>query len=308
MFGKKAVIASMLAIGTSGALASEGVNYGGPVGGTDIGNAYLPPQPGLYGGVVAGLGSANKSYGDNGKRNPFVNIDLNAGIAAAGLLYIYPVTLFGGTLGTGFAASYSAGHIGVNGASQNFRGVDDMYADILVWSKHLSSGPTGLTVKVGYSMVIPIGKYNTTDLYTPGRNTYIYIPNAAVTYLTGPNFLGDGLEFSAHVFADIAGQNTAVHYKTGTVVDLDWAISEVFGRWQAGIAGYYARQINDDTMNGMVVAPNGNRLGVAAVGPVISYNIPEWKSNVKFKLTRPFYTRNSTAATEAYILYTWAFK
>ena len=155
------------------------------------------------------------------------------------------------------ATGYGWGSIKVNGKHQSFKGMNDIYTDVLMWSRHLGEveggRPRGLTMKLGYSMVLPTGKYNTSDLYTTGRNTLYYIPNGAFTYLTGPNFLGDGTEFSMSYFLDIARKNSATGYRNGMVLDVDMAVSEVVGRWQLGVAGYYARQIADDRLNGQRV-------------------------------------------------------
>ena len=137
------------------------------------------------------------------------------------------------------ATGYGWGSIKVNGKHQSFKGMNDIYTDVLMWSRHLGEveggRPRGLTMKLGYSMVLPTGKYNTSDLYTTGRNTLYYIPNGAFTYLTGPNFLGDGTEFSMSYFLDIARKNSATGYRNGMVLDVDMAVSEVVGRWQLGV-------------------------------------------------------------------------
>lgn len=291
------------------AMAAQGVTYGGPVGGTDIQNAYLPPEPGLYGTFI-GVGAYGDSFYDNSGKSSAMSVRLPGGIAEFGLLYVYPFKVFGGTVGSSIASGFGWGNISVNGRRQNFKGINDIYTDILTWSKHLGSFeagmPRGLTVKLGYSMVIPVGKYNTTDLYTTGQNTYYYIPNVALTYLTRPNFLGDGTEFSAHFFQDIAGENPRTNYKNGLVVDVDVAISEIIGRWQVGVAGYYARQFTDDRVNAQPV-PGGNRFASAAVGPVIAYRIPECKCSVKFKAMISVFTRNSLAPNAAYLFVSKAF-
>ncbi|HDR9586012.1 TPA: transporter [Burkholderia stabilis] len=291
------------------ATAAQGVTYGGPVGGTDIQNAYLPPQPGLYGSFIS-VGAYGDQFYDNSGKSSAMSVKMPGGIAEFALLYIYPFKLFGGTVGSSVATGYGWGNITVNGRRQRFSGINDIYTDVLTWSKHLGSFeagmPRGLTVKLGYSMVLPIGKYNTTDLYTTGQNTYYYIPNAALTYLTGPNFLGDGTEFSAHFFLDVAGKNAATNYRNGLVADVDVAISEVIGKWQVGVAGYYARQFTDDRRNGQPV-PGGNRFASAAVGPVVAYNIPECKCSIKFKAQFSVFTRNSLAPNAAYLFISKAF-
>ncbi|GLK95811.1 hypothetical protein GCM10008164_35510 [Achromobacter xylosoxidans] len=290
------------------ALAAQGVTYGGPVGGTDIQSAYLPPYPGLYGSAIA-VGALGEKFYDNAGQSSTTSGRLPGGIAQFGLLYVYPHKLFGGTLGSSVSTGYGWGSITVNGKHQNFEGMNDIYTDVLMWSKHLGTveagRPRGLTMKLGYSMVLPTGKYDAKELYTTGRNTLYHIPNGAFTYLTGPNFLGDGTEFSMSYFLDIARKNSATGYRNGMVVDVDMAISEVIGRWQLGVAGYYARQIADDRLNGQRVS--GNRFASAAVGPVIAYNMPDCKCSVKFKAQFSVFTRNSLAPNAAYLFFNKAF-
>ena len=311
-FGARWLLAATVATWLSGANASEGANYGGPIGGDDIQAAFLPPVSGFYGAVVAGFANGSQYNGNDGHQDPALHGKITSGVGAAGLLYVYPFQLFGGTLGSTLQGSINGGRIEINGASQTYRGVSDIYSDVVMWSKYLGSAPAGLppvglTVKLAYSMVFPVGKYNTTDLYTSGRNVWFFIPNVAFTYLTGPNFLGDGLEVSAHVFVNFASNNRATQYKSGTVVDVNFAVSERWGRWQGGVAGYYATQVNDDYQAGQLVPPDGRRYASMALGPVVSFDIPEWKSNVKFKALFPVLTKNSLSATTAYVVYSKAF-
>lgn len=306
---RRLIIPGTLALALSrGVIAAQGVTFGGPVGGTDIQSAYLPPEAGFYGSLIA-VGAYGDRFYDNAGMSPTTSVRLPGGIAEFGLLYVYPQKLFGGTLASSVASGYSWGSITVNGKRQNFQGMNDIYTDVLMWSKHLGTieggRPRGLTMKLGYSMVLPTGKYDSADLYSPGRHTYYYIPNGAFTYLTGPNFLGDGTEFSMSYFLDIAGKNSANGYKNGLVADVDVAVSEVVGRWQLGVAGYYARQLTDDKVNGE--RRSGNRFAGAAVGPVVSYNIPDCKCSVKFKAQFSVFTRNSLAPNAAYLFFNKAF-
>lgn len=300
------------------ACAAEGPLFGGPVGGTDIRNAYLPTNSGFYGSLVGGSFWASHSYNNDGNTNNTPKAHAYESIAAFGLMYVYPFHLFGGTLASSLQESVGDAYISINNRHDYYRGFGDLYADVITWSKYLGSPfgkpdnakpglPYGLTVKFAYSMMFPIGKYNTTQLQTTGKNVFIYIPNFAVTYLTGPNFMGDGLEFSAHAFFDIVGHNSATHYSTGPIYDIDGAITERVGRWQLGVQGYYARQWEDDVQNGQVVNPDGKRLVVAAVGPIVAYDIPEWKATVKFKVSLPVYSRNSLGIGRAFVVLTKAF-
>lgn len=196
------------------------------------------------------------------------------------------------------------------GETEYSHGANDLYADILSWSKRIgpdseikSGLPYGLTVRVAYSMIFPTGQYNPNGLGSSGHNQYFLIPNASITYLTGPNFLGDGTEFSASVFYDIATTNHATKYYTGGVLDFDGAISERVGLWQIGVAGNYASQLNNDTINGIPVAGNGYRLRVATVGPVIEYEIPKWKAAVKLKVSLAVWGDNASRQQIGYLTF-----
>lgn len=301
----------MLSAGSS--VAAEGVDFGGPVGGSDIGSAYLPEASGFYGGVVAGYAQGSKFYGDDARENKDIDISNKSGVTAVGLLYVYPFKLFGGTLGSTAQLSYASGKIDLNGTSERYKGTGDIYSDLLIWSKYLGDAdvksgalPTGLTVSAAYSMLFGVGTYDKDKIVSTGRNVTYMIPNAAVSYLTGPNWLGDGTEFSARVFLDIATENKATNYKNGPVADIDFAVSERMGKWQVGVAGYYAKQLSDDERDGDKI-PGGNRFGSAGIGPVVSYTIPKWKSNVKFKLLAPVYSKNTMAQTAAYVVFSKAF-
>ncbi|CAH2902183.1 MAG: hypothetical protein PCALPYG88_5672 [uncultured Paraburkholderia sp.] len=200
------------ALVTTTASASEGNIFGGPVGGTDIRNATLPTQPGFYGALIGAQTFGTRAYGDNWTQNPRADIGVHVSGAAATLLYVYPVTLWGGTLASSVQGQVTYGHMSVNGRSQYFEGFGDVYSELIAYSKYfgplwnsnpekrVSRLPYGLTVKLAYSMIFPVGKYNTTDLQTVGHNDYFYIPNIAFTYLTDPNAFGDGLELSTHLF------------------------------------------------------------------------------------------------------------
>ena len=299
--------------------ASEGEIFGGPVGGTDIKAAYLPPT-GWYAALITGYASVSRYYGDNGRVDPNTKISATANVNAAALEYVYPFQVFGGSVASSAVVPYiGGGSITLDGINQQFAGMGDLYSDLIVWSKYLGpigidtannkaspAAPYGLTVKLAYSMIFPTGVYSPTQFVDPGHNTIIYIPNFAVSYLTAPNFLGDGLEISAHAFFDISGKNDATNYSTGTVWDVDYAVSEKIGRWQVGLAGYYAQQWESDIQNGQMVIPNGKKLETAALGPVVAYAIPELKAGVKLKVQFPVIERNAINSTNVWLSWSQA--
>jgi hypothetical protein len=303
---------------TSGpASASEGSTYGGPVGGTDISNGLLPPNPGFYLGVVNQNATGTNLYGSNGKAT--AKVDTFAEISGAGLTYVYPVKPFGGTLASSLQEVYEIGHftLELRGVPKDhFTGWGDTYTDVISWSKHIgpifgegkslagSRLPYGLTVKVTYSMILPTGRYSATRTFSPGHNDYFMIPNVAFTYLTPPNRFGDGFEIDGHYFQDFSTTNPATHYYSGTVGDFDFALTQKTGRWQYGLQGFYADQFQNDLQNGAIVKPGGKRLQLMDLGPLLAYSFPELHSTLKSKFEIPIYTQNSVNTYRLVFLYT----
>lgn len=295
-----------LCLSAKPALAIEGAVYGGPIGGTDIRNAYVPSQSGLYIGLADVPGYATQFNGNNGGKSSTVtrlNFAYNADAAA--LAYVYPYKPFGLTLSTAAqVGNINYERFSTNNNTQRITGWLDTYSDILKVTKFLGKAappspgarplPYGLTVQAAYSMIFPTGAYNTHQFNTAGHNDYFYIPNAAATYLTRPNFIGDGLELSGRLYYDHASVNPATHYYSGDVVNLDYAVSERSGNLQYGIYGNAASQIQNDTRSGVEVSIKGKHFVFVKAGPVIAYDIPSSAVTVKAKVNLPIYVRNAT--------------
>ena len=299
---KRCVIAILctMAVPNSLAEAAQGVLVGGPIGATDIGNAYLPKTAGVYLGLTDFLGYSSRRFNNNGDRSPGVS----AGNVYAGyLMYEWPIQPFGFKIASGLQTGYEdPGHITLPGQREiQFKGWRDLYVDFLnvshyvgpIFGEHVPSSafpkePYGLTLKAEYSMIFPTGHYDPGTLSTPGSGTTFYIPNAALTYLTPPDFLGGGVEFDLHAFYDIRSKETrdvarvpvlvTDDYFNGHVLDFDWAIAQKIGRVTFGVAGSYAFQLHADDVgteeHKIPVAGGGDFAKLLQVGPIVQTAIP----------------------------------
>lgn len=296
------------------ALAGETSIYGGPIGGTDIGAAYLPPQPGLYMGAGY-VGVTSDRYQDvHGNKVPFdTGFDASAGVL--GLNYVYDAKVFGGSIAS--SAQFGYGSRCVRFGQRNCTsGTADIYSDLFFWSKYLGGGvagnpglaplPYGLSVGGGLGVTMPTGRYDKHEPVNTGGNTWIISPNVAVTYLTGPEFSlgGDGTEFSARLFYSMPQKNRATDFDAGTVIDVDWAITERYGNWQVGIAGQQAKQIEDDKL------PDGTRTGESkfssgSVGPVVSVFLPSIGSQLKVKAAANYDAKNTFSGYSLVMVMGW---
>ena len=300
----------------TGALANQAPVFGGPIGATDLDNAFLPPTPGVYLGLTGVFGAASRAYDNNGDRVPGSGA---AFISALYGLYKYPFTVLGGGLASGVQVGYQGparllfDNIGKR--YQTSVGWRDLYVDVANWSRYVGPifgetepvqrpgqfFPYGLTVKAEYSMIVPIGRYDVNELVSPGSNTTFFIPNGALTYLTPPNRLGGPVEFDLHFFYDAQSENPANDYQNGAVIDMDYAVAQHFPGFTFGVTGGYAKQLTDDSVgptgHNFQAFPDGDRLKEFTIGPVLSIPIPKLGAEFKFKVTVPIVARNTLPTT-----------
>src|SRR5262249_17918010 len=87
--------------------------------------------------------------------------------------------------------------------------------------------------------------------------------------------------------------NPATQYSTGDLVNIDFAASERIGRFQTGVAGFYAFQVADDTQFGVPVSPDGQRVKILNLGGVLAYDMPEYNAAIKLKVLSTVFVENN---------------
>ncbi|KLD75642.1 hypothetical protein FZ025_04820 [Xanthomonas hyacinthi] len=263
------------------AWAGEGIKAAGPIGGTDIRQAWLPP-PGLY---AAGVGI-------RGRFKEFLGSDQDYAatgdfmVGGGGLLAVYPVEVFGGSLASSVFVSGGKTCFGLkSGRETCSRGMGDTYADLLVWSRLFPSKgpeaqrdphiPYGLQVLFGLGVSFPNGVYKSSKAVNNGSNVYDTAPNVALTYTSPSIFgetLGDATEFSVRMFYNHYSRNDDTNYQSGDLVSADFSVSQRVRQWQFGVTGTGYVQIEDDENAGVKVPNGGNRGRLLQLGPVVSYD------------------------------------
>ncbi|MFS8036672.1 transporter [Xanthobacter sp. AM11] len=277
-----ALLASALYLGHAPAFAGEGVRPAGPIGGTDINQALLPP-PGLYGAVVDVTTALTGFFNHDASITTSSGLDL---VGGAGLLYVYDTTLFGGALASSVFLGADRLCFKVNNVFDRCSvGQQDIYSDVLMWSRFFPivdasaqpSGlppiPYGLAVMAGMSVVAPTGVYDRENNINVGSNVWDIAPNLALTYtvpsIFGPTF-GQATQFSVRAWLNNYTENPATKYQSGTVLSIDFAMSQVYNDYQFGIAGTTFFQLNADEINGLEVGNYGNRARLFSLGPIVS--------------------------------------
>jgi hypothetical protein len=282
----------------SAAWAIEGSTAAGPIGGTDIRSALLPP-PGLYGGLITFGASAFDFVDGNGKTIPALSTaHLNKKLVGPFLIYVPDIQVLGGSIGVAGIIPYGeeCGHLFATSSSRCMVGHGDPYVEI-AWSrsfgtlrpsKYPGAFPIleGLTIMLGFGAVLPIGKYDPWEHANQGlsigNNIYDFAPTVAFTYTTPPIF-AEGTEVSAKLYWNNYLTNPATHYTTGSLLNVDFAVTERIGRFQVGVTGFYAVQIEDDKLFGVPIPPDGRRAELLNLGGIVNFDMPEFGASVKIK-------------------------
>lgn len=317
--GRVAAWAAFAAAGVvswSVASATEGGRFAGPIGGSDIRSALLPPA-GWYGGgfVFAFDGDGYRDAGGNRTLTPDIR-EFKGTSTGVALLRVWPAELWGGRIATSLSLPRSESCLQVGERRECARGFSDVYSDLLIWSRrfgHLDGTPPdakqpdrGLSTAAALSAIFPTGKYKVERLISTSSNTYVFIPSVAATYLTEPRWL-DGTEFSAKLYYDVFSRNGKTRYRAGRTWVLDAAVSERYGTWQFGVAMAFAKQVSDDDRDGVQIQPNGNRMVGARVGGVVSKTFPSLKSSVTVKVMHEVHSINRIASDTFVVRYGMAF-
>ncbi len=265
----------------SEAKAGEGVKPAGPIGGTDIGQALLPPT-GLYGALYGAAINIDAWFDDAGSRVPAGGNSFSGG---GGLMYVYPWQIFGGSIASTLAGGFERTCIGFKPApEQCSSGARDIYSDIFFWSRLFPSAdfanqpdngpkiPYGLAIGFGLGVSFPTGQYSADRAVNIGANVFDVAPSVALTYntrsLLGEMF-GQATEFSGRLFLNNYTRNSDTEWQSGRLLNLDFAITQRQNQWQYGLAGIATYQIENDVVHGINI---GNRAKGLAVGPIVSYN------------------------------------
>lgn len=289
-------------------LAVEGPTAAGPIGGTDIRSAVLPP-PGAYGGVLAVGANAFDFVDGHGNTIPaLADANLTKYVAGPFLYFVYDAKVLGGSVGVGGVLPFGnqCGHLFFGEPDDCTNGVGDLYVE-LDWSRSFGKlRPSrypgaypilqGLSILAGFGMVAPSGTYDastpTKQALSIGNNIWDFAPTFGFTY-TSPPIVADGTEISFRFFWNNYLQNPTTLYSAGDLLDFEFAVTERIGRFQVGVTGFYAFQNEDDELLGVPVPPDGRRATNFQLGPILNFDMPTYTSSVKVKALTTFITENT---------------
>lgn len=314
-----ALLAAQILVGAaSPTSASEGFALAGPIGGTDVRSAQLPP-PGLYGGAIYVHAESRGFYDGDGNSVPaFDDLKFSSDIAQGFVLYVPDIRVLGGSIGFAGLASVgvNCGHLFETEPDRCIAGFGDIYIEA-DWSRHFGTlRPSeydgglpvagGLTLALGFGVLFPSGRYDASEATTKalriGNNVWDFAPTIAATYVTDP-VLADGTEVSARLYWNNYLENPDTHYSSGSLINLDFALTEHIGRFQPGIAGTFTLQLEDDEQFGLPIPPDGRRANTLLLGPVLAVDLPELDSFLKLKVLTSVLSEN--APRQVGVIFGW---
>ena len=232
-----------------------------------------PAGPGFYATQYFYHYSADKITNSNG--GTWIEPDI--GIFAGLLQFIYQSDqelLLGGKWGLDLIVPIAGFDLDPKGTplNSNSHGIGDIVVGpYLQWDPIMGDKGPKFMHRIEFQMILPTGKYDSTQALNPGFNFFSFNPYWAGTLFVTPKLT---TSLRAHYLFNAANDDPFVgipgapsEFQVGQAIHLNFATAyEVIAkRLRVGINGYYLKQITDDEADGQEV-PN-HREQALAFGP-----------------------------------------
>lgn len=139
-----------------------------------------------------------------------------------------------------------------------------------------------LSIVAAFNIDLPTGSFNKNSQVNLGVNYYSFRPLLSAAWSTE-----SGFDLAAAISYNISTVNHATEYQSGQYMTIEYVGTYQFSNnFKAGLQGYYLNQTtNDKDPNGTALAPivDGNRARVVSIGPVMTYQTDDLKTQIDFK-------------------------
>jgi len=278
------------------ALEPTGVDPHEPGITNGIPTGALPP-PGVY--VVNDLSYIDGSLkGGSGKNSP-VGVNVIAWVDVPALVWSTPWHILGGQYAAAVFQPYVNTELTVAGKTSVRSGLFNSIIEPVILSWKL---PANLYLSAGLPIYLKDGDWSKGAAVETANHTWTFGPSAAISYLRdGWNLTLNGeydIQTRNNDFVTARGATTT--YQSGNVINFDYTAQKTFGKWTAGLVGYWVYQTDDDSIGGTIVPAGalgtgngaGNRFEKLAAGPSVAYDFGP--ISVNFRYTRDLYAKNAT--------------
>jgi hypothetical protein len=294
--------------------------WAGPAHAVENVTPYLPgnsvgtpsgatPPPGVYG--VDSIDFLSGPIVDNNGNN-IPGLKVQSAIDIPVLIWVPNFKLLGASYNVALIQPFSQQSLEIGGGSPGGAASYNQYGifNTIIVPANLSwMVAPDLFVSAGLGIYLPDGTYadhTTTIKGVVGRqitgtsianNTWDFEPDVAISYL------GGGWNLTGKALFDVQTVNPSTNYQSGTVFFFDWTAAHKFGKWEAGVGGEVAQQINNDT--GFGAPSDGNKYSLVLLGPVASYDFGP--VTLQGKLLLPVDADNGGKITEFFMTAIWGF-
>lgn len=307
------------------AMAAENSELAVPLGVWGLDSAILPLS-GVYGQIVAPSYRASSAKDANGNDMaislprgsiPGIPVSLNGTINARikvdavvpKLVYVSEDPILGGRYGgyiavpllnksrditvnitTALPVPYQSvpkqvGQSLSQKASGSKRGLGDIeLASFIGWKFE------SLSIVAAMNVDLPTGSFDKNSQVNLGLNSYSFRPLVSAAWSTE-----SGFDIAAAMSYNVSTANRETDYKSGQYFHMEYVGTYQFtGNFKAGLQGYVLHQTTDDKdPSGSSALPlvNGNRARVTSLGPVMSYQTDDLKTQIELKYLREMSAR-----------------
>jgi hypothetical protein len=267
-----AALAAVTSLGPANAYESGSPGTQVPVG-IAIGNTTAAaPGPGIYmfdqfwtyHAKIVGPGAPNVG-------GAATAVNVNA--ATPGFIFVPGWTFLGATYDAVLVQPFASADTG-SPVNTMKTGVHNTFVVPVELSWKL--GQSGFFVKTGLGIGVPDGTISGVNgLGNVGNPWWTFRPEFIVSYLN------EGWNLTAAFYYETNTRNTVTKYRSGDVLDSEFAVTKQFGKWTLGVLGYYVAQVGDDSSSASYGnAISANRFHEGAIGGLVGYNFGPVQLNV----------------------------
>jgi len=259
----RAAVAAATTLALSAAQATEGGGSVVPIGVQTVASGALQPAGDYL--LTYNTWVRGEQLADGAGNDAVPDFRLRVQAHAVRYLHVFDgATLWGGTP----AFEVAVARVNTSISSAYFGGRDSGIGDTSLGPSLGWHGDT-LQQMVSALVVVPTGSYDKDRTVNVGRDTYALQLDYAVTAFTP-----FGLEASAMNKVVINRRNMADGYRSGTELDIDFALNQHLPHdFFVGVGGYLHRQFTDDTVDGQRY-DSGHRVRDLAIGPQAGWGTP----------------------------------
>ena len=270
------------------AWAGETGHY--PLGSEGLKAATLPP-PGLYLKTYNSFYTSNSFRNSQGRRSG-LGLDLDALAVVPRLIWMTDQKILGADYGMDALVPFIQTDFELDnvGVKQN----DFCVGDIFVEPVDLAWHEERYDVGAAFGVWMPTGKYNRTNLASPGKDFWTSMFTLGATY-----YVDEEKTWSASILGryEIHSEKDHTDVKPGQNVLFEWGVGKTLAKvWDVGVAGYAQWQLTDDHGSD-VTWDKSLHDRVAAVGPEASVFIPPLKTFISCRALWEFSAVDRPAGT-----------